>query len=159
MSGQPRPIRDAVSAGGVVWRRSPEGEVEVVLCARTPEHAQRTGHAPRETRLWVLPKGTPDEGESIEETAIREVREETGLIPRLGEPLGKIDYWFVAKGERIHKRVYHWLMEPTGGSLEDHDTEFDEVSWLPLADAIHHVTYENERHVLEEAARKIGVPA
>ena len=156
MTGSPRPIRDAVSAGGVVWRRVASGSVEVVLCGRTPEHALRSGHGPRETRLWVLPKGTPDIGESIEETALREVREETGLVVRMGESLGKIDYWFVANGERIHKRVFHWLMEPAGGNLADHDAEFDAVSWLPLADAMNSVTYDNERQVLEQAALKIG---
>lgn len=152
------PVQDAVSAGGVVWR-SGESGIEVVLCGRTAEHAARFGFSQKDQRLWVLPKGTPDEGESIEETALREVREETGLDVRLGEPLGKIDYWFVAKGQRIHKRVYHWLMDPIGGDIADHDSEFDDVTWIPIAEAIRAVTYANERHVLEEAATRIGLPA
>lgn len=71
-----------MSAGGVVWRQGESG-IEVTLCGRTAEHAARFGFAQEEDlRLWVLPKGTPDEGETIEETALREVREETGLDVR-----------------------------------------------------------------------------
>lgn len=155
MSAQPRPVQDAVSAGGVVWRRGEDG-IEVVLCGRSAVHAARFGFAQKDQYLWVLPKGTPDDGETIEETALREVREETGLDVRLGEPLGKIDYWFAAGGQRIHKRVYHWLMEPSGGDISGHDAEFDDVTWIPIAEAIRSVTYANERNVLEEAARLIG---
>jgi 8-oxo-dGTP pyrophosphatase MutT (NUDIX family) len=98
------PIEDTVSAGGVVWRRAPHA-VEVVLCGRNDG-------------LRVLPKGTPDDGEALEQTALREVQEETGLRVRLGEPLGTIEYWFTSGGVRYHKQVHHWLMEPTGGMSE-----------------------------------------
>lgn len=155
MSANPLPVQDAVSAGGVVWRQGESG-IEVVLCGRTAEHAARFGFTQKDHRLWVLPKGTPDDGETIEETALREVREETGLDVRIGETLGKIDYWFVSGGQRIHKRVYHWLMEPSGGDIADHDSEFDEVSWVPIDEAIRSVTYANERQVLEEAAARLG---
>ncbi len=50
-------------------------------------------------------------------------------------------------------------MEPSGGDIADHDSEFDEVTWTPIAEAIRAVTYANERHVLEEAAVRIGQPA
>lgn len=152
------PVEDAVSAGGVVWRQGAHG-VEVVLCGRSAEHAKRTGHNLKVNYLWVLPKGTPDPGEQIEQTALREVQEETGLLVHMGESLGRIEYWFVAGGRRIHKRVYHWLMEPIGGDLADHDHEFDEVTWVPIDRAIASVSYDNERKVLEEAARKLGVVA
>jgi 8-oxo-dGTP pyrophosphatase MutT (NUDIX family) len=138
------PIRDAVSAGGVVWRREPGGGVEVVICGR------------RADNVWGLPKGTPDNGESIEDAALREVREETGLAVRLGEPLGTISYWFTADGARHHKRVHHWLMEPTGGDVADHDAEFDEVVWLPLREAAERLSYRNEKRVLADAAALLG---
>lgn len=139
------PIKDAVSAGGVVWRRDGNGEVEVVLCGRTAD------------KVWGLPKGTPDDGESIEETALREVREETGLQVKAGPELGAIEYWFTSGGVRYHKFVHHWLMEPIGGDVADHDHEFDAVEWVPLRDALRMLTYNNERKMLREAARKLGV--
>ncbi len=155
----PLPVEDAVSAGGIVWRRSPSGEIEVVLCGRSAEHARKTGHSLKVNYLWVLPKGTPDPGEQIEQTALREVQEETGLLVHMGESLGRIEYWFVAGGRRIHKRVYHWLMEPAGGDLANHDHEFDDVTWVPIDRAIQVLSYENERQVLQTAAQKLAALA
>lgn len=139
------PIQQAVSAGGVVWRRAGRG-VEVVVCGRAAD------------RVWGLPKGTPDPDEAIEETAIREVQEETGLVVSLGPPLGSIDYWFTADGIRYHKLVHHWLMEPVGGDVTDHDHEFDEVCWLPVAEAFATLTYDGEKRLIAEAARVLGEP-
>ncbi len=136
------PIEDAVSAGGVVWRRASDG-VEVVLCGRNDG-------------LRVLPKGTPDDGEALQQTALREVREETGLEVALGESLGTIEYWFTSGGIRYHKQVHHWLMEPTGGDIDEHDHEFEVVEWLPFDQAVATLTYENERRVLRRAAEKLG---
>ena len=138
------PIQDAVSGGGVVWRRQPSGVVEVVLCGR------------RSDRVWSLPKGTPDEGETIEQTAAREVREETGLEVQLGQSLGSIRYWFTAGGVRYHKQVHHWLMEPTGGDVANHDHEFDDVEWVPIDQARSMLTYRDEKRMLDEALRILG---
>jgi len=135
-----------VSAGGVVWRLSSRGALEVVVCGRLAD------------RIWVLPKGTPDPGETMEETALREVREETGLLVKRGDPLEPTEYWFTADGVRFHKRVHHWLMEPIGGDLADHDHEFDEVRWLPFGEAFSLLSYAGERKVLADAARVLGAP-
>ncbi|MEP7215088.1 MAG: NUDIX hydrolase [Anaerolineaceae bacterium] len=137
------PIQDAVSAGGVVWRRSDSGEVEVVICGRTSD------------RLWCLPKGTPDAGETIEQTAEREVREETGLVVARGESLGTIEYWFTASGIRYHKFVHHWLMQPIGGDTADHDHEFDEVRWVTGEHARRMLKYHDEKRILDEALRML----
>lgn len=138
------PVQDAVSAGGVVWRRSPEGQFEVVICGR------------QDDGLWSLPKGTPDGAETIEQTAIREVEEETGLHVRPGPKLGTINYWFVANGVRFHKWVHHWLMEPVGGDVADHDHEFDRVEWVPISVALDLLKYENERRMVRKAAEALG---
>mgnify|MGYP001249982871 CR=1 FL=1 len=89
---------------------------------------------------------------------LQEVREETGLQVRLGEQLSTIEYWFTANGIRYHKRVHHWLMEPVGGDVADHDHEFDEVRWLDAAEAYETLTYDGERGLVAEAARKLGEP-
>ncbi len=138
------PIEDAVSAGGVVWRRAGNGGIEIVLCGR------------RADRSWMLPKGTPDKGETLEETALREVREETGLEVKLGDPLPSIEYWFTMSGVRYHKRVHHWLMEPVGGELANHDHEFDDAVWMPIAEAHRAIHFENQREVVAEAAKALG---
>ena len=145
-SSRPR-VKDAVSAGGVVWRTLDGGATEVVLCGRSTDN------------FWVLPKGTPDAGESFEETALREVREETGLVVKAGPRLPTIEYWFVAGGVRYHKFVHHWLMEPVGGDVANHDAEFDDARWVAIERAKEMLTYPNERRVLAEATRMIGVPA
>ena len=140
------PIQEAVSAGGVVWRRGDGNRIEVVVCGR------------RADRVWGLPKGTPDAGEHIEQTALREVQEETGLQVCLGERLHSIEYWFTAGGVRFHKRVHHWMMEPVGGDVSQHDHEFDDVRWLPAAEAHARLTYDGEKGLIAEAARKLGEP-
>ena len=138
------PVQRAVSAGGVVWRRTPGTGVEVVVCGLT-----------RENR-WSLPKGTPDSGETIEQTALREVREETGLEVKSGPKVGTIRYWFTANGVRFHKMVHHWLMEPIGGDVSNHDHEFDDVRWLPIGQAHRLLTYADERKILADAAKVLG---
>ena len=85
---RPSRVRDAIAAGGVVLRDR-DGTREVVLTGR---YADGT---------WVFPKGTPDHGEEIEDTALREVEEETGLKVRILRDIGTTDYWFAAPGERV----------------------------------------------------------
>ncbi len=138
----------AVSAGGVVWRERPEpGEVEIVL-VQTP------------ARRWSLPKGTPENGEKLDETAIREVSEETGLEVRLEEKIGVMRYSFGGQEARIDKAVHFWLMQPTGGSFANHDDEHIDVRWVGLGDAMKMVSYRNTAWLLQDAAalidRRVG---
>ena len=82
--------------------------------------------------LWSLPKGHIELGETAEQTAIREVAEETGIQGSVLAALGSIDYWFVTEGRRVHKTVHHYLMRFLGGELSDDDVEVSEVAWVPL---------------------------
>lgn len=129
----------ATSAGGVIHRSNGE-LIEVVLVHR------------RRPLLWALPKGTPDSGETIEETALRETREETGIAAEIEAPLRAIQYFFVRRGTRFHKTVHFFLMRPVSGALEDHDAEFDEARWVQLEEARELLSYPTERLVLEQAA-------
>ncbi len=100
---------------------------------------------------WVLPKGTPDGGEGLEETARREVREETGLDVRIVRPLGTIEYVFRLPAERVHKTVHFFLMSAVGGDTSLHDDEYDEVRWVPVDEARHLLTFDTYREMLERA--------
>jgi len=131
-------VRDALAAGGVVLRGEGD-DIEVVIAGRDSD------------RTWVFPKGTPDRGETIEETAIREVREESGLDVEIVRPIGAIDYWFAVPGERVHKIVHFFLMRPQGGDVSRHDHEYDDVRWVPVADARRMLTYDTYRDMLERA--------
>ena len=133
----------ATSAGGVV-HRSLEGRTEVALVHR------------RHPRLWALPKGTPDAGETLEETALRETREETGLQVALEAPLRSISYVFVRGRTRFHKTVHFFLMRQVGGDVSLHDHEFDEVRWFQLEEALELMTHATERSVVQQAAAAIA---
>jgi 8-oxo-dGTP pyrophosphatase MutT (NUDIX family) len=138
-------VEQAVSAGGVVYRTGERG-VEIVLCGRTAE------------RLWALPKGTPEPGESLRDTALREVSEETGLGVRIVADLGTIEYEFArpSQGVRFAKTVHHYLMQPDGrGSTEEHDGEYDLVNWFAAQEAFRFMTYRNEAAVLRRALDEI----
>ena len=138
-------VENPVSAGGVVCQMN-GGRLETVLCGRS-----------QPTR-WSLAKGTPDEGETLEETALREVREETGLEVEIDGALGSIDYWFADRGKdvRYHKTVHFYLMVPVGGATEQHDPEFDVVQWFDAEDALKNLAYANEVDVLQRALDMIA---
>jgi len=101
--------------------------------------------------IWALPKGTPQPGETIEQVAVREVREETGLDVRLIAYVGSISYSFVRDSVRYHKQVRHFLLEAIGGDTALHDHEYDLVEWFPFPEASRRLTYQNEVNILYQA--------
>ena len=141
------PVEHAFSAGGVVLRNSDHGP-ELVLGRRR--------HEGRHV-IWSLPKGTPDGDETPEETAVREVREETGLQVRILDTIGDIHYRFVRNGRRIDKTVHYYLMEATGGDLSDHDHEFEDVAWFEVAEAEALLRFPTERDILARALPVAGL--
>jgi len=142
MATKTKNIEYPVSAGGVVYRMQ-DGEVDVVICGLNSSNGW----------IWGLPKGTPDPGETMEETAIREVTEETGLKVTLEALIDSIQYWFVRPndGVRCHKTVYFYLMNPAGGSFSNHDHEFDEVRWASIEKSRGTLTHQNEINILDKA--------
>lgn len=134
----------ATSAGGIVVRLE-GGRPSLVVGLRRRDGDRHGG-------TWTLPKGTPDPGETVEETAVREVEEETGLRVRILAPLPSIQYTFVLAGARIHKTVHYFLMEPVGGDLAWHDREFERVRWIRFEDAASLLTFDTERTLVAGAA-------
>ena len=121
------------AAGGVVWRTG-EGGVPEVLVVHRPKYED-----------WSFPKGKREEGETDEETALREVEEETGYVCHLGPELPGTTYED-RKGRR--KAVRYFVMTVVGGEFAPTD-EVDEVRWLRLPAARDQLTYERDREVLE----------
>jgi ADP-ribose pyrophosphatase YjhB (NUDIX family) len=135
---------DETSAGGLVV--DPERS-RAVLIGRLDRHGKL---------LWSLPKGHIETGETVEQTAIREVKEETGISARVLGSLGSIDYWFVAERRRVHKTVHHFLLEAVGGELSDEDVEVTEVAWVPIAEVEDRLAYTDERALVRKARQLFG---
>lgn len=128
------------SAGGLV--------IDGIDGPREEQVAALIGRMDRRGRmLWSLPKGHIEVGETAEETAIREVAEETGVRGSVLAALGSIDYWFVTEGRRVHKTVHHYLMRFSGGELCDDDVEVSEVAWVPIRELPSRLAYADERRL------------
>src|ERR687892_1542147 len=139
-----RTVRET-SAGGVIYRCQ-RGQIQTALI--------------RVRKRWGLPKGHVEEGERIEQTAVREVREETGLEGRVDQKLGAIYYTYRAKtkeGEpiRISKRVYFFLLRYLGGDVRSHDHEVDEARWFPIEEAIENLSFATEKKMVRRALNRL----
>jgi len=135
-----------ISAGGVIYRGVwPTFDVALTM--------------PRYRTVWTLPKGMIEPGETPEEAALREVREESGLEGRIIAPLIQTHYWFYTAGRtvRVSKTVHFYLMECLGGDTARHDGEVTAVAWFPLAHALSTIGYRGERDVLRRALAALDV--
>jgi len=108
-----------------------------------------------EDARWQLPKGIVDKGESTEDAAIREVREEAGVQTQVIERIEKVEYWYVGNEDgrrvRYHKFVYFYLLAYVSGAVEDHDAEVNEARWFEIDEAIKRMAFDSERKVVEKA--------
>jgi 8-oxo-dGTP pyrophosphatase MutT (NUDIX family) len=145
---KPATLKTQTSSGGVIFRNSGDGP-EVALVA------VKGGN------VWCLPKGLVDRGESFEDTAVREVEEETGLRGRLLKRVGQISYWYYIKGEnaKCKKTVHFYLLEYVGGRTEDHDWEVERAEWFPIAEAVGKLSYAGDREILSKAKKLISAIA
>ena len=131
--------RNEVSAGGVVYR-TVENNFDVLICKDAGYHK------------WVLPKGLVGKSETNEQAAVREVREEVGVEARIIITLGEPErYIYTARGVRVFKSVYYFLMEYLSGNEQDHDAEMEAVKWVPLSEAIEVVAYKETKDILMRA--------
>ena len=139
------PVHREVSAGGVVYRR--EGDsIEVVLASRRTRRGELA---------WGLAKGGIEEGESLEDAAVREVREETGIEAEIEDSLGDTRYFYVWEDTRIRKTVHFFLMRATGGDPLDRDDEMEEIRWFPIERALKRAAYRGERDVIGRALDRL----
>ena len=131
---------DEVSAGGLVVDSS---GTKGLLIGRIDAK-----DAKRERLLWSLPKGHIETGETPEQAAVREVKEETGIESQIDKSLGVIDFWFMAGGKRIHKTVHHFLFKETGGKIAPQVSEVDDVRWFPLEEIVEKLAYPDEKKLI-----------
>lgn len=138
------PTVQETSSGGLVVDLSTGAPRAAVIC-----RLNRAGRAE-----WCLPKGHIEGEETLEETAVREIEEETGIRGVVVETLGSIDYWFSADGRRIHKVVHLFLLKAVGGELtveNDPDAEAVDVEWVPFPELDERLAFPNERRAVEAA--------
>jgi len=138
---------DQVSAGGVAVRQR-DGQAEVAIVLMIPE------------RRWQLPKGVIDPGETPEQAALREVREEAGINCKLVEPLEIIEYWFFGNYDgtrkRYHKFVHFFLMDYESGDVADHDHEVAEARFVSFEQAEKMLAFKDEKRMLELARQLVN---
>ena len=146
-TGAKLPVREQVSAGGVVFRGEKD-RVEVVIVSVGGQNR------------WQLPKGLVEKGENPEITAVREAREEAGVDSEIVQHLETVEYWYAGLdgGERVrfHKRVHFYLLRYVAGDTGDHDWEVNEARWIPIEEATTQLTFDSERRVMERAALLLG---
>ena len=133
------------SAGGIVFKKDGAG-IKILVC----QHSQHHG--------WVFPKGLIGDhikNEGKEETALREVEEETGVRGKILKPLEPIQYWYVFEGEKIKKTVYYYLMEYISGDITKHDIEMENVEWLEPKKVEGKLTYKSDKDIWKETKKLI----
>lgn len=132
--------RTATSSGAIILREV-EGKLKIALA-----------HHPREIKAWVLPKGHVEEGESLEQAALREIYEETGLDNvQLIQHLGTILRESMKKnGDVEQKTIHFYLAYALSGSPSQapSDTGFTDVGWFSPTEAIELLPYESEQTFL-----------
>ena len=101
--------------------------------------------------VWRLPKGMCELAESLEETALREVREETGLDIVLGPRLGAPTWTYEFEGKRYQKITTFFLMFFGSGDFDRHDSEFSHVAWASLSEAANLLAFQSEKDIINQA--------
>lgn len=146
------------SAGGVVYRKrrtlqngdSSQNSAEIEILVS--QHSQHHG--------WVFPKGLIGDkenlkGEKKEDTAVREVKEETGIDAEIIQALKPVTYWYIWQGEKRKKTVYYFIMKFLDGDFKDRDQEMEAVEWIPMDEVMDKLTYKSDKDVWREAKEKL----
>jgi 8-oxo-dGTP pyrophosphatase MutT (NUDIX family) len=129
------------SAGGIVYKKE-DSKIYILVS----QHSQHLG--------WVFPKGLIGdhvEKEKKEDTAVREVKEETGAQAEIVKQIKPVTYWYIWDREKRKKTVYYFIMRYTGGDITQHDTEMSQVEWLPEDKVLDRLTYKGDKDAYKEA--------
>lgn len=154
-----------ISAGGVVARKTPEGwEIAVIEPRRDALPGAGKGKKKSSSSLLALPKGLVDAGEKPEQTALREVREETGITASVVTKLSDIKYFYVRSWgdkKRVFKIVSFYLLRYESGEIDDISSEMrvevQRALWLPLPEVVSKLSYRSEREVVRRAEEYLGM--
>ncbi|MBU1000183.1 NUDIX domain-containing protein [Patescibacteria group bacterium] len=128
------------SAGGMVFNK--KGQVLLT------QHSQN--------KHWSFPKGLIDPGQTTEEAASREVREEGGVVAEIIEKVGYSKYVYTLKEEKIFKVVTYFLMKYVSGNIADHDWEVEKAGWYESKDALKKLTFSQDKKLLKKALEIYG---
>ncbi|MFH1535783.1 MAG: NUDIX hydrolase, partial [Patescibacteria group bacterium] len=127
-------------AGGIVFNN--KGQVLVT------QHSQN--------KHWSFPKGLIDSGQTPEEAALREVKEEGGVKAEIIDKIGYSKYIYSLNGEKIFKVVTYFLMKYISGDPKDHDWEVEEAGWYEPEDALKQLTFNQDKELLKKALEIYG---
>jgi 8-oxo-dGTP pyrophosphatase MutT (NUDIX family) len=151
-----------ISAGGVVLRPTPDGWEVAVIEPRGEPTAGETDKKSHKKELLALPKGLIDPGEKPAETAVREVREETGLTAKILKKLADIKYVYVRSWgdkQRVFKIVTFYLLLYESGTIdnvsEEMRIEVKQARWVPIEEAEKKLAYKGERDVVRTAREEL----
>jgi 8-oxo-dGTP diphosphatase len=131
------------SAGGIVFKKEKTKTFILV--------SQHSGY-----HGWVFPKGLIGdhiENEPKQDSAMREVKEETGALGKITKALKPISYWYEWEGEKIKKTVYYFLMEYVSGDISRHDFEMEKVEWLEKEKVLDRLTYPSDKEIWKQALK------
>lgn len=133
-----------ISAGGVVIRGE-HNEAQIIIVEWENNVPQKWAPVLRQ-----LPKGGCKQDESIEETALREVREETGYFCAIIRKAGEAHWSYERDGQQWDETIYYFFMTPTSDLALDHDDEFDRVRWININEAANILSYPEERELIKK---------
>lgn len=140
-------IKREFSAGGVVFKKE---KGRILWLAIQPNAEEEPWRRDR----WQLPKGLIGEGETGQQAAVREVKEEGGVETEVFSKIDRINIFFHnEKKEKVSKNIVFFLMKYRAGSEKNHDQEVEEAVWLPYEEAYQRLTFDSEKKILEKGKK------
>ena len=136
--------KQVVSAGGLICKK--EGEHFLVLLVGKDDPTKQ-----------CIPKGMQEKGETLEETAMREVKEETGISTTIDTYVDCAQWTYEYGGEMWDETAEFFLLIPQGGDTQLHDSEFDRVEWFEIEEAIRKLHYPKEQRIAHVALSMLRV--
>lgn len=154
-SSKRKQSKTEVSAGGIVYKEQ-DGRIFILMIfpAKRKDSVKTSNFKPE----WTFPKGwVGDHGdEMLEQSAVREVKEEGGVDAKIITKLGAVKYFFKWEGQNVFKTVHWFLMEYKSGDPADHDNEVGEVSWVPLEEVTFRLKYPTDKEIFEKAKQALN---